>query len=114
MNAILSEGHVLYWCNVSPLTVNISVFIFISSKKHDLFTCMNEVIHKCPGAEQTLSLTGFDLHGMERAVGILCHNVPGKCLFPNIQTHIKRSIEYTHCQANGSGKCLRWLNALHN
>lgn len=46
------------------------------SKKHDLFTCMQEVIHKCPGAEQTLSLTGFDLHGMERAVGILCHNVP--------------------------------------
>ncbi|WAR14430.1 hypothetical protein MAR_004535, partial [Mya arenaria] len=37
------------------------------NKKQDLFTCMNEVIHKCPGAEQTLSLTGFDLHGMERA-----------------------------------------------
>ncbi|KAL4220843.1 hypothetical protein ACF0H5_019110 [Mactra antiquata] len=46
------------------------------SKKHDLFTCMQEVIHKCPGAEQTLSLTGFDLHGMERAVGILCHDIP--------------------------------------
>lgn len=46
------------------------------SKKHDLFTCMQGVIHKCPGAEQTLSLTGFDLHGMERAVGILCHDIP--------------------------------------
>ncbi|KAH3822673.1 hypothetical protein DPMN_124463 [Dreissena polymorpha] len=49
---------------------------FYCSKKHDLFTCMNEVVQTCPGAEQTLSLTGFDLHGMERAVGILCHNIP--------------------------------------
>lgn len=46
------------------------------AKKHDLFTCMQEVMHKCPGAEQTLSLTGFDLHGMERAVGKLCHDIP--------------------------------------
>lgn len=46
------------------------------SKKHDLFTCMQEVIHQCPGAEQTLSLTGFDLHAMERAVGLLCHDIP--------------------------------------
>lgn len=45
---------------------------------------MQEVIHKCPGAEQTLSLTGFDLHGMERAVGILCHDIPGMVL-PIIQ-----------------------------
>ena len=39
-------------------------------------------MHKCPGAEQTLSLTGFDLHGMERAVGKLCHDIPRKFLEP--------------------------------
>ena len=41
---------------------------------------MQEIMHKCPGAEQTLSLTGFDLHGMERAVGKLCHDIPRKLL----------------------------------
>ncbi|KAL4220842.1 hypothetical protein ACF0H5_019109 [Mactra antiquata] len=45
-------------------------------KKHDLFTCMQEVVNNCKGAEQTLSLTGFDLHAMERAVGLLCRDVP--------------------------------------
>ena len=52
----------------------------VFSKKHDLFTCMQEIMHKCPGAEQTLSLTGFDLHGMERAVGKLCHDIPRKLI----------------------------------
>ena len=42
---------------------------------------MQEIMHKCPGAEQTLSLTGFDLHGMERAVGKLCHDIPRKCTY---------------------------------
>ncbi|KAK3592447.1 hypothetical protein CHS0354_001566 [Potamilus streckersoni] len=45
------------------------------SKKHDLFTCMQDFLHKCPGAEQTMSMTGFDIHAMERAVGILCNDI---------------------------------------
>ncbi|KAK3599546.1 hypothetical protein CHS0354_035779 [Potamilus streckersoni] len=46
-------------------------------KKQDLFTCMDDVLKQCPGAEQTMSLTGFDIHAMERAVGILCYNIDG-------------------------------------
>ncbi|KAL3861972.1 hypothetical protein ACJMK2_007978 [Sinanodonta woodiana] len=44
-------------------------------KKHDLFTCMQNVLHRCPGAEQTMAMTGFDIHAMERAVGILCNDI---------------------------------------
>lgn len=33
-------------------------------------------MHQCPGAEQTMSMTGFDLVSMERAVGILCEDIP--------------------------------------
>ncbi|XP_060578871.1 uncharacterized protein LOC132735862 isoform X2 [Ruditapes philippinarum] len=67
------------------------------SKKHDLFTCMQGVIHQCPGAEQTLSLTGFDLHGMERAVGLLCHDIPdylaGLECFENPTDNAKQCME---------------------
>ncbi|KAL3861977.1 hypothetical protein ACJMK2_007983 [Sinanodonta woodiana] len=45
------------------------------SKKHDLFTCMQDILHKCPGADQTMAMTGFDIHAMERAVGILCNDI---------------------------------------
>lgn len=37
---------------------------------------MKKVMHQCPGAEQTMSMTGFDLVSMERAVGILCEDIP--------------------------------------
>jgi hypothetical protein len=50
---------------------------------------MQEVIHQCPGAEQTLSLTGFDLHGMERAVGLLCHDIPGMRFYIIINTFLE-------------------------
>ncbi|KAL3861978.1 hypothetical protein ACJMK2_007984 [Sinanodonta woodiana] len=46
-------------------------------KKQDLFTCMDNFLKQCAGAEQTMSLTGFDIHAMERAVGILCNNIDG-------------------------------------
>lgn len=38
---------------------------------------MTKVIHQCPGAEQTMSMTGFDLAAMERSVGMLCADIPG-------------------------------------
>ncbi|XP_048770713.2 uncharacterized protein LOC125676854 [Ostrea edulis] len=46
------------------------------SEKSSLYTCMKKVMHQCPGAEQTMSMTGFDLVSMERAVGILCDDIP--------------------------------------
>ncbi|KAK3104452.1 hypothetical protein FSP39_002380 [Pinctada imbricata] len=46
------------------------------NKRHDLYTCMKKVMHQCPGAEQTMTLTGFDLTSMERAVGVLCNDIP--------------------------------------
>ncbi|XP_062594242.1 uncharacterized protein LOC134255747 [Saccostrea cucullata] len=46
------------------------------SKRTELYTCMKKVMHQCPGAEQTMSMTGFDLVSMERAVGILCDDIP--------------------------------------
>lgn len=41
---------------------------------------MTKVIHQCPGAEQTMSMTGFDLAAMERAVGMLCDDITGNFL----------------------------------
>jgi hypothetical protein len=41
---------------------------------------MSKVIHQCPGAEQTMSMTGFDLAAMERAVGMLCDDITGNFL----------------------------------
>eukprot|EP00105_Crassostrea_gigas_P024248 XP_011444436.1 PREDICTED: uncharacterized protein LOC105340196 isoform X1 [Crassostrea gigas] len=46
------------------------------SKKSELYTCMKKVMHQCPGAEQTMAMTGFDLVSMERAVSILCDDIP--------------------------------------
>ncbi|XP_071144831.1 uncharacterized protein [Mytilus edulis] len=46
------------------------------SKRHALYICMTKVIHQCPGAEQTMSMTGFDLAAMERSVGMLCADIP--------------------------------------
>lgn len=37
---------------------------------------MKRVMHQCPGAEETMTLTGFDLTAMERAVSILCADIP--------------------------------------
>ena len=53
---------------------------FIFSKRHPLYICMSKVIHQCPGAEQTMSMTGFDLAAMERAVGMLCDDITGNFL----------------------------------
>lgn len=36
---------------------------------------MKKVMHRCPGAEQTMTLTGFDLSSMERAVSTLCGDI---------------------------------------
>ncbi|KAJ8320138.1 hypothetical protein KUTeg_002606 [Tegillarca granosa] len=46
------------------------------SKRHVLYECMKRVMHQCPGAEETMTLTGFDLTAMERAVAILCADIP--------------------------------------
>ncbi|KAL5015195.1 hypothetical protein ScPMuIL_009465 [Solemya velum] len=56
--------------NTKPLAQN------YCAKRHDLYTCMRKVMHQCPGAEETLTLTGFDLTAMERALGILCADIP--------------------------------------
>ncbi|XP_033763903.1 uncharacterized protein LOC117345069 [Pecten maximus] len=45
------------------------------SKRRELYVCMKKVMHRCPGAEQTMTLTGFDLASMERAVNVLCNDI---------------------------------------
>ncbi|OWF40319.1 uncharacterized protein LOC110463981 [Mizuhopecten yessoensis] len=44
-------------------------------KRKELYVCMKKVMHRCPGAEQTMALTGFDLASMERAVNVLCSDI---------------------------------------
>ncbi|XP_069115668.1 uncharacterized protein [Argopecten irradians] len=44
-------------------------------KRKDLYVCMKKVMHQCPGAEQTMALTGFDIASMERAVNVLCNDI---------------------------------------
>ncbi|XP_060074129.1 uncharacterized protein LOC132553865 [Ylistrum balloti] len=44
-------------------------------KRKDLYACMKKVMHRCPGAEQTMTLTGFDIASMERAVNVLCNDI---------------------------------------